>query len=323
MNELARWSNADKDMLVCLSCRQALAIALHSSLSAKSTGALCDAYRQQLATTHKQDCPFRLDAQQFLRLEEEGKDSKTKVVVPAYMVSVLPEDCVEIMEHPAPIEVLKSRVKKLENVWEAGEARWKYPKLEISQEIRDYRLNNDDTADGLTLINNLSDLLGTKDESVLTLAILGWIPIDHTTETSTSSVPVVTLGCPICLSLMELRLEQATSNLHPRENEDDSGDPPNKKQRKLAMFCNPYDAHRHYCPYKCGFPKAVSTHELAVWKVILSRLHDDNKDKGPPENLAEEAATGWDESYEKIRTILRSGIAPKRVDLTGYLSEDG
>ena len=305
------WRNADRDMLSCPSCNQALAIALHSNLSFKATESLCRAYRQKLATAHEPDCPFRLDAEQFLRL-----DASSTATLPTYMFQVLPAECAELLERPPPTTILKKRVQLLSEVLQND---WKYPCLDAAQELKDYRLNGEDDRDGLALIQGASEQLASEDVSILTLAILGWIPIKDGTSNATldASSPVASLGCPLCFSFMELTLEKKSEATAAVSTQDDAATPPTKKQRRLAMFCNPHDAHRHYCPYRCGFPKTVSDTDDAVWKTLLSRLYKEQRvsEQGTPSDTAN--LENPDQSYDRIRKILWSAIVPKKVDLTG------
>lgn len=302
-------------MLACASCDAALAITLLSDFSVSTVEKICNAYRQQLATAHEKDCPFRLDAEQFLRLEETQQG-----IVPTQIMSVLPQEFVELMEKPSPSTLLRQRVQQLEKVCPSSpSSTWVYPSLEISEEIRKYRLNDDDTREGTELISAISGLLGTDDSSMLTLAILGWTPIDAPTETDPDSgARIVSLGCPMCLSLMELTLKQ-------KENESQDaaavGDRAPKRLKKLARFCNPHDAHRHYCPFKCGFPKTLSGRETPLWQVLLSRLHREKESKETVHDVEKDTAEDLDQSVDRIRKILRSAIVPKKVDLTIEESE--
>lgn len=302
-----RWCNADQDILACSSCKEALAITLHSYLSVDSVDKICKVYRQKLATAHKKDCPFRLDGEQFLRLDDTQCE---KTVIPAYMASVFPHDLVELMENRSPSSILRQHVKKLEDIClsiPSTKTRWNYPKLVISEEIRKYSSSEEDDGHESSFISDISCLLGTHDQSVAILAILGWTPITDTPN------PVVSLGCPICLSLMELTLEKYNEDSESKEGTE--SEPRSKKQRKLAMFCNPHDAHRHYCPFQMGFPTTMSGHATPMWRTLLSRLHQEKKSN---ESLQEPTVglTEDSDNYDKIRSILWSAIVPKKVDLS-------
>jgi hypothetical protein len=118
---------------------------------------------------------------------------------------------------------------------------------------------------------------------------------------------------------MELTLEKRDESSESKE--DTEAEPLSKKRKKLAMFCNPHEAHRHYCPYKSGFPKTISAHETPIWKTLLSRLHREKEPKEAPLESGAGMAADSDKSYDKIRKILWSAIAPKRVDLSEDLEK--
>jgi hypothetical protein len=241
-----------------------------------------------------------------------GGDKRESVLVlptvPPYMAAVLSEECIRLFGHPTPSTILRGRVRQLIDIlpYEAKTTAtiaagttasttpstitrrtiWKYPKLVIPTEIQ--RLNHSaDAAVDLLRLDMVS-----RRESIVALAVLGWTPIE---KVVVDSAPVVTLGCPLCLSVMELSLE-----LEPHEkatdgevNEEvgqggnqDEGDSAsrsssddrqqqNKRLRQLSRYCNPLDAHRHYCPYKCGFPNTAIDRPTPFWQVIINRLNQE------------------------------------------------
>mmetsp|Transcript_3361 Transcript_3361/g.5329 ORF Transcript_3361/g.5329 Transcript_3361/m.5329 type:complete len:172 (+) Transcript_3361:1-516(+) len=162
--------------------------------------------------------------------------------------------------------------------------------------------------------------------------------------------PVVCLGCPLCLSSMELELgcrttattdasSTAEAGEQQQHHQQEDQNRPAKRLRRLSKYCNPLDAHRHYCPYKCGFPNSVTDTPKPVWKVILERVC---REKDPSDNVGDatrsqqvnegtttenaedhyddddEAASEavMDSCIDKVRQILRAGLAPKTVDLS-------
>jgi hypothetical protein len=266
-----------------------------------------------------------LTAEQFLRLE---KSQGGKTLIPTYMASVIPQNYVELLEHPSPSSMLRQRVQHLGSVAAStAGVPWRYPKLDIPEQIQQFGLK--EVVDGTgRSIAQVVDLLGTGDDSLVSLALLGWNPIDLPPEDSSSNSPhpVVSLGCSICLSLMELTLEKRDTLSQSLQGRDDAqavDDRPTKRQKKLARFCNPYDAHRHYCPYKCGFPKSIPERATPMWQVLLSRLLKENDSKNAQQDAGTEVTTtDPDEVFDKIRKILRSAIVPKKVDLSND-EEDG
>ena len=292
-------------MLACTECHAALAISMHSNLSATMVQTIFQNYRQKLATAHKPECSFRLDAEQSLLRQAPSSET----VVPSYLASVFPSLSVELLEHPAATILLKNRTEELEKATAAGMI---YPELELSREVRKYQLLGKGARE---LIWSLPKLLGTGYNSITTLALLGWTPIDSKLE---SDPPMVSLGCPICLAWMDLALE--TSERHSSDDPvvivesdgDDDGDSIEEsapKRRRAARFANPLTAHRHYCPYVCGFPTDSSTRDAPVWQGILERVCRDSESTAVNDNR--DVYEQGEETFEKLRKILRSGIAAK------------
>jgi len=333
------WQNADKDMLVCSSCSSALAITLNSKLSANTFDKLCQAYRNKIVSCHAASCPFRLSSTHQLRSLEaiqDGPDNgeretgnsdvdQVRLIVPVYMGQVLPEDSIRLMEHPTPSIMLRQNAKKLSDTIRsitfitnrstnknlAGASStspsWSFPRLQIPSKIQQMNSSLE-----------LTKVLGCDDESILALSLLGWIPIPSVALDD--SAPVVSLGCPCCLSIMDLpldhRLRIATDKGHNEVNDENERDPLSKRQRISSRNLNPLEAHRHYCPYKVGFPEK-STDTNPVWKSILKRLSEENHDGEIVESTtATDVAVGvLDKSVHNVRRILRAGIAVRKIDL--------
>jgi hypothetical protein len=284
-------------MLVCSFCNSALAIELISSLSTKTADKLCNLYREKLALAHCSNCPFKIEGEQFLRLQK----TEEKSVVPTAMVSVLPQDCVELMDHPFPRPLLRKRVELLESKCPSS---WVYPKLQISTDLTEY--SNEENNDPL---KKACQILETT-ETPAVLSILGWEPAD--VKEDETGTPTVSLNCHLCFSWMELTLEKEefSENLHATEAQPE-------KRRKLVSsprYRNPLESHRHYCPYKCGFPNSLFAEKKPVWKSVLSRLK--------VEKTRQDISFDSGYTVDKIQQLLRAAIAPKRIDLASEIDEE-
>jgi hypothetical protein len=292
-------------MLACSECHAALAISMHSNLSATVVQTIFQSYRQKLATAHLPNCTFRLDAEQSLLRHAPSSET----IVPSYLASVFPSLSVELLEHPAARILLKDRTEELEKATAAGMS---YPELELSREICRYQFRGGKARD---LIGSLPKLLGAGNDSTTALALFGWTPIDSKLE---SDPPMVSLGCPICLAWMDLALEpiERHSSDDPQVvveldggDDDDSVEESAPKRRRATRFTNPLTAHRHYCPYVCGFPTDSSTQDAPVWQGLLERVCRDSESTLVNDNH-DEYEQG-EETFEKLRKILHSGIASK------------
>ncbi|KAG7355694.1 C3HC zinc finger-like-domain containing protein [Nitzschia inconspicua] len=298
------WRNADKDMLSCSSCSSALAILpIPSTISTEAMDKLCSAYRRKIATNHKDGCLFGWKESQFQKfVEEEESNAVTMTVIPSYMASVLPEKSVQLIEHPAPSRLVRQQIDQIKSFLSSipttsQSITWKIPKLQIPSEICHF------AASGGKL------LLECDDEVLIALAILGWNPVYKRIPLSDRTV---SLGCPLCLAMMDLEVESTTSGKGKREKSR-----PAKRQRTLAKHCNPLDAHRYYCPYQSGFPVSLTQPSNPVWKRILERLLQQEKEHFIAETKESEEFTEEeiDKSIQKVRQILRAGIAKTTVNI--------
>jgi len=320
------WQNADRDMLVCSHCSSAIAITLNSKLSANTFDKLCQAYRNKIVSCHQANCPFRLtSAQQLRSIENESENGNAeedvRLLTPVYMGQVLPEDSIRLMEHPTPSIILRQNVKKISDAVRSVSfvtnnkrnfpegsfsPSWKLPRFQIPSKIREMNANRE-----------LTKVLGSDDESILTLSLLGWDPIPSV-AIDDDSAPVFSFGCPLCLSIMDCELVNDTEN----DNKGDETDRLNKRQRISCRNLNPLEAHRHYCPYKVGFPTKAGDIN-AVWKNILDRLRKeknhahDVKPFTTVEEMPDDVSVGGlDESIDNVRRILRAGIASKNIGIS-------
>jgi len=328
------WQNADKDMLVCSSCSSALAITLNSKLSANTFDKLCQAYRNKIVSCHETSCPFRLSSTQQIRsleateeeldnVEKKKRESnveQVRLIVPVYMGQALPEDAIRLMEHPTPSIILRKNAQKLSDMIQSSSCvtnsstnknMLRFPRLQIPSKIR--QMNS---------TMKLTKILGCDDESILALSLLGWNPIPN--AALDEAAPVVSLGCSCCLSIMDLQLEHehqiGNDKGSAKDNNENETDRLSKRQRISSRNLNPLEAHRHYCPYKVGFPEKAADIN-PVWKIILKRLceekHDGKIEKSTTiEEMTTDIAVGvLDKSVDNVRRILRAGIATRKIDL--------
>lgn len=317
-------------MLLCTSCQSALAISLPSGLSAEAMEKICAAYRQQLSTAHKDYCAFRLEAQQHLRRTEDPL-----CTIPLAFARVFPPELVRLMDHPSPSTLFREQVQSIEAICTASSC--KLSDLEIANEIQTFRLHDHEATNALDVVSAGADLIGTKQKSVLLLALLGWTPMDQRVETDVESQNVTaTFGCPLCFSIMEISLLQEQQLLQTTAITDaQDSRRPTKRPKRLARFCNPHDAHRHYCPFRCGFPTTMLGLGTPLWQILLKRLsveqqkqtsnsHNNEEVAGVHDISTTEKVLDPEAAVARIRGILLAGIAPTKVDLENddYYDDD-
>eukprot|EP00934_Nitzschia_sp_Nitz4_P006374 Nitzschia sp. Nitz4//scaffold75_size92586//30926//31823//NITZ4_004848-RA/size92586-exonerate_est2genome-gene-0.56-mRNA-1//1//CDS//3329557684//6364//frame0 len=117
------WRNVSRDMLQCDLCSSALAISYPSGLPYSSMQRIASTYRAKVATAHKDDCPFRLEASQFLR--HDVSDSPPDV--PSALLSIMGDDMVKLLLHINPMELLCKRANMLASLCSSTN---RYPPLE-------------------------------------------------------------------------------------------------------------------------------------------------------------------------------------------------
>lgn len=285
---------------------------------------ICIAYQQQLSTAHQDYCSFRLEAEQHLRRTEEDPLS----IIPLAFARVFPPDLVRLMDHPSPTTLFREKIQSIEAICAASF--YKLSDLDVANEIQTFRLHESDETNALDVVmSSCTDLIETKDKSVVLLALLGWTPMeDNCVETDVESQNVTgTFGCPLCFSIMEislLALQTATSDT----SESTTGSRPLKRPKRLARFCNPHDAHRHYCPFICGFPSTMLRAGKPLWQILLKRLHAEQQQNQMQESKSNQEVPGIhditsssekvldpEDAVARIRGILLAGIAPTAVDL--------
>lgn len=298
-------------MLCCSTCNAAVAVTLPSGLSAKAMEIICSAYREQLSSAHLHHCPFRLEARQFFHSERMGK---AKLTVPAAFASVLKQETVKLLEHPWPSQLLSKGIREIEDTLPSESSSWESPRLDVADEILSFSLSGKDgtTITAVDAVSEVADFLGIKSHDILLAAILGWTPVKAKADIDLESQNIVSLGCPLCLAMMEIPLKSS------EDSSGESGSRPPKRQKRLARYDNPHDAHRHYCPFRCGFPTKMLTVDTPLWQVLLSRLISEREAKEEKQcsgYTSPEKLLDPEQTVSRIRKILMSGIVPKKVEL--------
>jgi hypothetical protein len=284
-------------MLCCITCGAFVAVALPLGLSVTAVETVCSAYRTSLAQAHKDHCTFRLQAEQYLRKQTISS------ALPTAFASVFPHDVVELLEHPSPVGLLRQRVAAIQAMASQNQSGspFLFPNLEITGELQSFESCQEDQTASILDYVATSEFLGTNNIQMVALAVLGWAPdITRMEESEGTRHMVASLSCSLCFADMEL-------TLHKAGNEEDSSYS-HKRRKKLARYCNPHDAHRYYCPFVSGFCSTVTTYGTPFWKVLLEKLGETSQSRIVDNDSSTENTT-------RIRTILKSGIRPHKVEL--------
>lgn len=292
----------------------------------KAAQALCTAYRQQLASAHDENCPYRFEAQQYLRhsstltngVDENHNDNKSEMpLIPTAFAPMIQCEYLRLLEHPSPSRLFMNRVmsmsQKIFNSKQIFEPTFTLPKMHMAKELQIVKklgveTNDEPTSGVLTILRPLLDQIRDKNrESLVLLTLLGWNPIP---QESGSPNDKVSVGCPLCLSVLDIPLMVNTLTTEK---------PLQKRQKKESITDDPYNAHRYYCPIVCGFPTSLSLAKGCepLWRALLHRVHEDYKpgkttcshEQLTDETLHDDQETG--EDLRRARTILHSGIIPR------------
>jgi hypothetical protein len=304
---------------------------------------------------------------------DDDDDNNNNNFIPVYMLSVLPKEFIRlIVDHPTKTSTfIGRRMIKLYGAINPTSSptttattttttpttiRWRLPKLEsssIPKKLLDFVLHNKDRLENVLShaggMNIENDKVGDGDDdddqftTLLVLSILGWEPIPHQSSrllsSSGDSHRSVSVGCSLCFSTMDFELR--CDNMIDGSGDDDDNRRPSKRHKR-SLPSSYYNGHRHYCPYKCGFPISPLKETKPIYEVIVDRLIQelsnnwigggDGGDQPTTIATADNTTTtttlttdydcDFDESVDKVRQILRSGIVPKTVDLSTLSGED-
>ena len=221
-----------------------------------------------------------------------------ETVLPTAFASIFPQEEVELLEHSSPAEILRARVAAIQGIaWQDQcEPTCIFSELDIPHELHTLLFSQDGQSRSLLDHIAESGVLGTNQTYMVGLAVLGWRPTRTDGDlTGHTGQLAVSLHCPLCLADMEFSLIRAGEEVCPSDLRN--------MQKKHARHCNPYDAHRYYCPFICGFPSTLTTMGTPLWKALLTKIED----------TLGGCTIELDETTQ-IRAIIQSGIRPQKVE---------
>jgi hypothetical protein len=265
-------------MLVCETCKAALSIQTHPNLKAEDVRRISDVYQTKLCNGHNVTCTFH----------SSTFPKSPSTIIPATLASVLPQETVQLVEHPTPQKLLQKRVQKL--VDSIGEAR-QIPSVDLpAKEMKEF-LREGETPE--VFISRVSAAIGTEHTWAAMLALFGWEPMKRVSE----SYEMPMMHCTTCLAQGRLPVQGVLFCF--------GITPPAKKQRTSERLLNPILSHRHYCPFICGFPSDGSS--IPMWQTITTNLL---RSKESAKDYDTTGIGGKEEEIlMKIHRVLKSGIA--------------
>ena len=267
------WTNPSNDILVCNHCNAALAIKFHLSLKPADKWKIAQQYRSKLCSGHKATCLFH--SRRFPPMDGP---------LPAWAVSIIPEYLMEIMDSPTlglPL-VFEKRMKEFEAI--------AHRNLTIALDLSFLEV-------GQNIIVDIHQKLRKYPYTFLVLVVFGWESV------SASKNSKLNIQCGLCLAQSELFYSDD-------KNQDmDINDQPIPKRQKVSRAMNPFTAHRHYCPIKCGFPKDVTSAQ-PLWQTIANKLLEDS----PLLDLE------VDHGFRSLQQMLSSAVSDRIVNREGSTS---
>jgi hypothetical protein len=273
-----RFENVGASLLECTSCHAALKIDLPHCLSVTARARLTCKLEDELAAVHRDACPFRHDAEYYLRCERVAES-----LVPTLLAQVWPTETMELLDQP--LIVLPTRWKQVLTSIEQSCVEWEIPAKMVNFLVKD---GEEDLLSQLVEIvrDNSHPNEEQEDQSprqekermAIALILLGWTP-----ETANSDQ--VALQCGVC----KMRLQPTPVT---------TGQEPLAKRPRYSTDLD--QGHRHYCPYVCGFPWRGATRATPLWESLARRLLEPKEPS--------QTASSWIE----LRQMLRAGISPKR-----------
>jgi hypothetical protein len=288
-----RFENVGTSLLECTSCHAALKIDLPHCLSVAARARLTCKLEDELAAVHRDACPFRHDAEQYLG---EVVAAETSPLVPTLLAQVWPAETMELLDQPWM--VLPTRWKQVRtSIEQSCVAEWEIPAKMVNFRVKD--------GEGEDLLSQLVEIVRhrsrpneeeqeeesprqqDKERMAMALVLLGWTP-----ETATSDQ--VAVQCGVCnVRLQPTRVTTTTT----------TGQEPLAKRPRTSSSTDLDQGHRHYCPFVCGFPWRGATRATPLWESLARRLLE-------PEEPSPTAS-----SWIELRQILRAGISQKRGTL--------
>lgn len=247
-----------------------MAITYMRGLSSFATQKLTRRYEQQLGEKHKENCLFRRDAMTYFEKEDAEKaQDDSAMIVPFLFASYLPVDLLELVETKRPAIVLGKHLQERLK----GNVSWETICLETHASLAQYKPPTNSSADNddseILLADCLLDVLSKAGHNfketaskrarntALILLLLGWTPGECSKDS-------ISLTCGLC---------QTTATVERRENgatPDDTTEPQPKRPRRASW--DPLYAHRHYCPFVCGFPRHGAARGTGLWKALADKV---------------------------------------------------
>jgi hypothetical protein len=233
------WTNLSSDLLICShsACGAAICVNFHPALSAKSTVALAQKYRKELATAHGPPgiCPFRVDAERWLLQTPSDKSLNDDIqsnmsVVPSYLSSVFSDDQLVAFEDSSLDAIPTIRLLRKQALTMHGQvgSKRKMRMNRLPQEVIDYFTKTIDSPAGDIIDASLSRLCNILNmncgyealdpsrkkrvsKGAALLAVFGWSAYVETEETISQSGDFVTIQCETCLARTRVATHECRS----------------------------------------------------------------------------------------------------------------
>lgn len=301
--------NTGPSLLQCTGCHERILVDFPHCLSAAARQSLTRRYEDLLVQLHRDSCPFRRDAQNYMHQQIKDNDS-SDFGIPAMFTQVWrPEEVLELVDPLRPCGIVRKRwqvaidcVRSHPHAASMDYKSWKLPPVD-EKLFHNYDLSQG----GDSLLEKLIAFIDDEEENTgegvptvshemkrgaLLIVLLGW-----TVDTSSPG----SFHCSICHSKLNVIPVSSASST--------DSEPSSKRLCQRSSLNAPVDCHRYYCPFVRGLPHDAS-HRLT--DIIIVRMLNQQQQKISETTESVTAAT---DLRLEIRKLLRDVISPSRATM--------
>ena len=281
---------------------------------------------------------------------DDDDDGSSSLVVPMILAQVFRPKIMELLDPPKPQTVTQERCKVLLKSLRMMMMMSKTSQnkdddddddddnepfvLQIPKQLLQYGVQQQEGSEQSSMLSRVSEaLFENNDENnrelfqdkqlttkVLALVILGWLPVqkngdgDDDDDNDDDASHNCQLECLICWSRYSPILPRAaeSSESLSAATATTAASPRPTKRARTTQQLDALQAHRHYCPFVCGFPRAKDNTNSnkntikPLWQSLLQRLLPPC-DKNAP--TLSTATTKTTPSRVEIFEMLQSGVS--------------
>lgn len=280
-------------------------------------------YEEQLASAHDPACAFRAPVAAYRNkllqqqstaycVDESDMRCPEVSIVPSLFASILPVSWRDLFDEPMPLRKFATLVQGA--ISPLQDATYPHSLLDLSDTVLYAQVSeskvDEQEESTMNILERIEQRLAKLSSpkipadtanSALAIAtvLFGWCLSTDGTRDAMEDVDFaakvkILATCSFCLAELDLH----NNNAQP---ETDAEERAPKRRRPLPR--NVLTAHRHYCPYVCGFPVNGSPQAAPLWSLLARRLMQCSATT-PTYATASEA-------FHEVHRILQESISPR------------